>query len=374
MLFGLVLLLATSLILCFSVNIAMLLIGRILQGMSAAMVWSVALAFVIDSVDSRHVGQAMGWVGSASSLGTLIAPLLGGLIYAKAGYYPVFGMCFTLIALDVVLRLCVIEAKDAKSWLKVEEREEEQESLINRADGINPPGRHEDQPDMVPSAETNATEQTIRQSPMRLVHLLSKRRLLAALLGTVLESSIHTSFDSTLPLFVSSTFGWDATGAGLIFLPVILPTLLGPIVGALSDRYGPKWLATFGFLTAAPLLVCLRFVTENTIRHQVLLCVLLAGIGLSTTFVFGPLMAEITWSIQEGNEGFTVVPYALAYGLHTMSFSIGGILGPVLGGLIRDNFGWPAMGLTLGVVNLVAAAIAAIWTGGPLRLHTPQAA
>lgn len=160
---------------------------------------------------------------------------------------------------------------------------------------------------------------------MGLVHLLSKPRLIAALLGTVFESSIGTCFDSTLPLFVSSTFGWDSTGAGLIFLPFIIPSLMGPVAGALSDRYGPKWPAACGSTASAILLVCLRFVKDDTTEHKVLLCALLAGIGLSTTFVFGPLMAEITWSIQEGNDDFTMVPYALAYGLHSMSYSIGGI-------------------------------------------------
>jgi predicted MFS family arabinose efflux permease len=372
MLFGLVLLIATSLILCFSTNISMLVVGRLLQGMAAAMVWSVGLALVIDSVDGQHIGQAMGWIGTATSLGTLIAPLLGGLVYSKAGYYSVFAMCIALIALDVVLRLCVIEAKDAERWLEANEGEEQQETLINGTGEVNTRAGPEDQPESGELSESTATEQPSAVSPMRLFHLLSKPRLIAALFGTVIECGIQTAFDSTLPLFVSSTFGWDATGAGFIFLPLILPTLLSPIAGAISDRYGSKWPATVGFLAAAPLLVCLRFVSEDTIEHQILLCALLAGIGLSTTFVFGPLMAEITWSIQEGSEDFTVVPYATAYALHTMAFSLGGIIGALLGGLVRDSLGWSAMGLALGVANLAAAAVQAVWTGGPLRLHAGE--
>ncbi|KAM4063668.1 major facilitator superfamily protein [Hirsutella rhossiliensis] len=371
MLLGLVLLLGTSLLLCFSTNIAMLLIGRVLQGMSAAMVWSVGLALVVDAVDGQKLGEAMGWVGSATSFGTLVAPLLGGLVYSGAGYYSVFAMCFALIALDVVLRLCIIEPKDAKRWLKAQEPE--REPLIAEADGIGTRERR-DQPNTGSSAETNATERPTSPSLKKLAHLLSKPRLLAALFGTVIESGVQTCFDSTLPLFVSSTFGWEATGAGLVFLALILPTFLGPFAGALSDRYGPKWPATIGLLAAAPLLVCLRFVTENTIGHQVLLCALLAGIGLSLTFVFGPLMAEITWAIQEGSDDPTVEPYALVYGLHTMSFSVGGILGPVLGGLIRDRLGWPTMGLVFGVANVVASVVQIIWTGGPLRLSAGQSA
>lgn len=360
MLFGLMLLLGASLLLCFSTSIAMLLLGRILQGMSAAMVWSVGLALVVDAVDGQRVGEAMGWVGSATSFGITVAPLLGGLVYSRAGHYSVLAMCFSLIAVDIVLRLCVIEPKDAKCWL--EAREPEREPLITDA------GAGQDRPRTRPSAETASSP------PLKLAQLLRKPRLLAAFFGTIVESGAQTCFDSTLPLFVSSTFGWESTGAGLVFLALIMPTLLGPIAGVVSDKYGPKFPATTGFLASAPLFVCLRFVTEDSVGQQVLLCALLAGIGLSLTFVFGPLMAEITWSLQEGSANPDVEPYALAYGLHTMSFSIGGILGPLLGGLIRDHFGWGAMGLAFGIASLIAAVVQLVWIGGPLKLRKTQAA
>lgn len=201
---------------------------------------------------------------------------------------------------------------------------------------------------------------------MGLMHLLCKPRLLAALWGTVIESSINTSFDSTLPLFVSSTFGWGSLGAGLIFLPLVLPMFLGPVVGAISDRCGPKWLSSGGFIVSAPFLIALGYVTDDSVEHQVLLCLLLLGVGLCMTFVIGPLMAEITWSIQEDSHDFATVPYALAYGLYTVAFSCGAILGPIMGGIIRDNHGWGAVGLCLGIVAITSAVVHALWTGGPL--------
>ena len=45
-----------------------------------------------------------------------------------------------------------------------------------------------------------------------------------------------TSFDAVLPLYVKATFGWSSTGAGLIFLAVVLPSLLGPLIGWAADR------------------------------------------------------------------------------------------------------------------------------------------
>ncbi len=204
-------------------------------------------------------------------------------------------------------------------------------------------------------------------STMGVGHLLSNPRLLAALGGTIVEASINTSFDSTLPLLVSTTFGWTSIGAGLIFLPIALPNFFGPVIGAIGDRYGPKWLASGGFLVLTPLLLCLQFVTENTLGHQVLLCSLLTGVGFCMACIIGPLMAEITWSIQDDSKDFAVVPYAMAYGLYNVAFSIGAIIGPIIGGIIRDRVGMWAVGVTFGSITACASIICALFTGGPLR-------
>ncbi|QPH16608.1 hypothetical protein C2857_001292 [Epichloe festucae Fl1] len=117
MLAGLVLLVSATVLLCFMKNVAMLILGRIFQGMTSALTWSVGLALVVDTVSSERVGQAMGWVGIALSLGTLTSPLLGGIVYGKGGYYEVWVMCFAIIVVDIVFRVLVIEKKDAAKWL-----------------------------------------------------------------------------------------------------------------------------------------------------------------------------------------------------------------------------------------------------------------
>ncbi|KAK3081186.1 hypothetical protein LTR53_020486, partial [Teratosphaeriaceae sp. CCFEE 6253] len=55
------------------------------------------------------------------SLAILLAPLLGGVVFAAAGYYAVFAMAFGLIVLDVILRLFMIEKKIAVRWLPEQE-------------------------------------------------------------------------------------------------------------------------------------------------------------------------------------------------------------------------------------------------------------
>jgi MFS family permease len=105
-------------LLCIGRTVALLVLGRVLQGLSAAVVWSVGLALLVDTV-GRHVGQSMGYVNTAMAVGLLISPVIGGAVYAASGYYAVYDIAFAFLCCDIGLRLVLIEKKDAKRWLDV---------------------------------------------------------------------------------------------------------------------------------------------------------------------------------------------------------------------------------------------------------------
>jgi MFS family permease len=115
-LLGLLALCASTLLLCLGRTLALLVVGRVLQGVSAAIVWSVGLALLVDTV-GRDVGYAMGYVNIAMSVGLLISPAIGGAVYAAAGYYAVYYVAFAVIVCDIALRLVMIEKKVARQWL-----------------------------------------------------------------------------------------------------------------------------------------------------------------------------------------------------------------------------------------------------------------
>lgn len=370
MLVGWALLLGATFLLCFSNSIPLLVIGRLLQGLACAMTWTVGLAFLVDSVNPKKIGSALGWTSIAQSCGIFTGPILGGVVYHGGGYYPVFGMCFAILGIDIFLRFFVTEKKTAVKW---EERVKASPMILAQsvsfgqastkvADELEPRLSSED-----------PIEKEKKKPSQGMLSLLGKSRLWAALLGTAVEAMIQTGFESTLPLFVNETFHWNSVGAGLVFLPIVIPTFLAPIVGNLGDRYGPKWLCTGGFLFATPFLICLRFVTENTLEQKVMLFAFLACIGFGLTFVFSPLMAEISWAVEDGvdENDTSAKPYAQAYGLYNMAFSGGAVVGPLLGGMLRQRFSFGTMGWAFGAITFVTAIAQCLWIGGsPFQKRT----
>lgn len=76
------------------------------------------------------------------------------------------------------------------------------------------------------------------------------------------------------PLFVRETFYWTPVGAGLILLPLMCPCLLGPLIRNITDKHGPRWYSTTGFVLACPALVLLRQVRHYDTDQKALLYVL----------------------------------------------------------------------------------------------------
>ncbi|KAF6237389.1 hypothetical protein HO173_004279 [Letharia columbiana] len=376
LLIGLLALLGSTLLLCLGTTLALLIIGRLLQGFSAAVVWTVGLALLADTVDHEMIGQAMGYVSMSMSVAVLVAPLLGGVVYARAGYYSVFFMAFGLIVLDIILRVVLVEKKIAKQWVPAEPETSPPSPSKTLSEKATGPQITMDQPEHTPSPasapESSAPPLTIfptkRQLPP-VFTLLGSRRLLAALFCSLIQSTLLTAWDAVLPLYVHRLFGWGSTGGGLIFLPLILPSFVAPLIGYWSDKRGPRVPTTLGFLLAVPFLVAMRAVNHGGIDQIVLLCALLSCLGVALSMAMTPLLAEITYIINVKEKSHPGVfgrrgAYATAYGLFNTAFAGGMLVGPIWGGFVTQGSGWKTMGWTLAVLALVGAGVAALLVGG----------
>ena len=59
--------------------------------------------------------------------------------------------------------------------------------------------------------------------------------------------------------------------------------------------------------------------------------------------------------------------YAQAYALFNCAYAGGTLVGPLWSGLLVDRAGWSTMTWTLGLLSIVTAVPAALWTGGFIR-------
>lgn len=90
--------------LCGAVSSLWLLIAaRALQGLGAAVLMALSIAFVRDTVAKDKTGSAMGLLGTMSAIGTALGPSLGGVLLTAASWRAIFLVMVPLGALNLFL-------------------------------------------------------------------------------------------------------------------------------------------------------------------------------------------------------------------------------------------------------------------------------
>jgi EmrB/QacA subfamily drug resistance transporter len=81
----------------------LLIAARAAQGLGAAVMMALTLAFVGETVPKEKTGRAMGLLGTMSAVGTALGPSLGGLLIAGLGWRTIFLVNLPLGALNILL-------------------------------------------------------------------------------------------------------------------------------------------------------------------------------------------------------------------------------------------------------------------------------
>ncbi|KAL8671054.1 MAG: hypothetical protein Q9168_004425, partial [Polycauliona sp. 1 TL-2023] len=317
-LLGLIALGLSTLAIALTRDIIVLLIARILSGLSTAVVCTVGYAILFDVVSSEKIGSALGLVSMCQSAGLLVGPALGGVLYEYGGYFNTFIPAFCLIAIEIALRAVVVVKKRDRIPRGAEQGQEPSEVSIlakgctaHPTYGTNlPPATDTSQTDLEGSRKHSiiTTPQIVPPPPpssssiAKTMHLLfTSPRILTALLALFILNTILTAYDATIPIHIRTTFSLPASRASLLFLIMVSPFLLCPLSGYIVDRHGgPHLPATLGLLFLTPPVFILQTIdrpdpfltTYLHISPFAALGICLFAIGLGTAFCQPALMAE----------------------------------------------------------------------------------
>jgi Na+/melibiose symporter-like transporter len=314
-------------------------------------------------------------------LGTFLAPLLGGILYTKAGPEGVFGMGFAVIMVDLIMRALVIDKKVLKRYMTgsprssggssiVPDLQQEEEGALTH-DPNSQPG--EEAPLLGNKNDADSfklpRDQSSIAKKIKILPCLRNPRLLTAFLVAFVQAVLLSAFDATVPTTAQELFGLDALHAGLLFIPLGACNLvIGPLAGWFVDRYGTKAGAVLGYTFLVPVLVALRLTHEGGRDQIILYGGLLALCGTGLAIVGSPSLVEsgnIMRKYCEANPGFfgEQGPYAQLYGLNSLVFSLGLTMGPVLAGELKTQLGYGNMNVVLAGVSLATAALCMMWLG-----------
>lgn len=156
----------------------------------------------------------MAYVSSAMSIGLILGPVLGGIIYARCGYYAAFGLAFGFISLDMILRISLVEKKIAVRYLAAPSAANEDSRSVKMQDlpntGVQAFTETTSQADPNPSSAPTIWRNRIPT----VIRILRYPRLLVALFLSFVQALIISAFDATLPLHLNALFNYSALQSG----------------------------------------------------------------------------------------------------------------------------------------------------------------
>ena len=290
MIVALLVLAISTLAFAYAQSLTMLFVARMLQGAADALTWIVGFAMIADlySVDER--GRVMGWAMAGSTAGIIIGPVLGGWLYELGGIKLPFLVVAGLAFADAIVFTLV--ATDTKG------------------SGV--------------------------ATPLR--EVLSHRTIVITLLIVIAGAATVAMLEPVIPLVYRARFGMGPAAVGTVFaIAASCNTVMHIINGRLSDRWGSRRLMLLGLIGSAFVMPLLNLATDFTTALLTL---------VPMWAIFSMVVTPSLAYVAEAASAEGVESYGVVYGVYNVSWAVGLIAGPAIGGFLLERVGFGP--LTLG--------------------------
>lgn len=351
---------ASTLLFFFGTSFSVLVLARVLQGSAAAFVWTAGPTYINGRVGPEQMGTAMAWITMGSSIGEVTGPVAGGMLYEHYGHFSLLNVAIGIILVDIILRFLMEEKGEALNL-----------------------------PEHVPNESTPMLQEVAAYQPdilhgrSILIVLLSNKDLLASLWVGFMTAVIRTALEMVcpsneqklhllmsnhqmIPISLPLLFNWSESYSGLVLLCLIGPSLLGPVIGSLTNAIGPRYPSALSFLALGPVFVVLGFATENTMTSKIIFCICVLAIG-ATSFTaliahwcaISVLADNCEKEMQQEGKRASVGGAGKVYALMNIATAAGMLLGPIWADLVAQKWGWLGMCISFGAVAVLSGVIEA---------------
>ena len=284
---GILLFTITTFLIVFSHSIISLIVLRIFQGFSSAMIFGTSMAILTSVFQPGERGRAIGINITATYLGLSLGPVIGGLLTHYFGWRSIFAFLVPFGIISVIL----IQTKIKTEWAEaVGERFDWRGSVIHGIALASFMYGFSRLPSSlgwiciatgVLMAVVFLFFENRISNPVFDIRLILRNRIFAfSGIAALINYSATSAIGFFISLYLQYLKGLDARTAGLIMIsqPIAM-TLLSPIAGKLSDKKNPGVIASAGMGITALGLILLCFIRETTPDYFIVLLLLLMGIG-----------------------------------------------------------------------------------------------
>jgi EmrB/QacA subfamily drug resistance transporter len=318
-----------------------LIAGRTVQGVGAALLAPLAVPLVSAVYGPRRRGRALGVVAGVAGLATFAGPLVGGAVTQALGWQAIFWINVPVgLVLLLLVRGRVPESRGPRRALDVRGIVLATAALVALAWGL---VRAADAgwtaPDVVAglvvgvvlAAVFVAAERGVAE-PLVDVAFLRSRGFGAVSVATLCHSAVVLGAVFLMAQFLQAELGVGSFGAGVRLLPWTGSMMLvAPVAGRLVDRAGPWPVIVGGLVLAAAGYAWLALVSPPPVSYPSLVTPLLI-VGIGNSAVFPAVSAAVSAAAGADRVGS-------AAGVNNTVRQVGGVLGIAVAALAFTGAG-----------------------------------
>jgi EmrB/QacA subfamily drug resistance transporter len=260
---GILLFSAASTLCGVAPTLSLLIAARAAQGLGAAIMMALSMAFVGESVAKEKTGSAMGLLGTMAAIGTALGPSLGGVLIAGLGWQAIFlvNVPLGILALFLAHRHLPVDRQRAKAdsasfdtpgMLLLSLTLTAYALAMTMGRGSFGPLNAALLLAAVFGAALFVGAETRAASPLIQLKMLGNPVLSANLAMSMLVSTVIMATLVVGPFYLSRTLGLDAPLVGLVMSAGPLAAALSGIPsGRLVDRFGAQRTTIAGLIGMA---------------------------------------------------------------------------------------------------------------------------
>ncbi len=264
---GIALFTAASLLCAVAPSLWLLVAARAVQGLGAAVMMALTMAFVGETVPKERTGSAMGLLGMMSAIGTALGPTLGGVLIAGLGWRSIFFINLPLGVLTFALARSNLPAdrqaakKDGPGFDKVGTlllalTLAAYALAVTIQTGEGRGGLGAINIALLLAAVTGLGLFVLAEkkaaSPLIRLALFRDAALSASLAGSALVTTVIMATLVVGPFYLSRALGLDTAMVGLVLSagPLVV-ALIGVPAGRITDRFGAQRMTVAGLMAMA---------------------------------------------------------------------------------------------------------------------------
>ncbi|MEK4072680.1 DHA2 family efflux MFS transporter permease subunit [Paenibacillus sp. FSL M7-0656] len=297
--FSLSLSIGGTLIAALATGFEVLLIGRIIQAASMAVLVPLMFNTILIIFPPEKRGAVIGVLGLVLVVAPATGPTLSGIIIGSLGWQWIFWLSLPIIGICLLLGLRFIQnvstiSKPKIDFLSLFVSTVGFGGIVFAFSGVGEgEGGWGSAMVILPMIAGILAllvfvwrQNRIKQPMLNLRALKYPMFSIGTLMLFVCMLLILTSM-VVLPMYLIRGLGLDALTAGLVLLPGgILQAIMSPVMGKLFDRFGPRWIVPLGLIVISTALFFLKGISEST--SLILIMIMHTGLMVGICAVWMP--------------------------------------------------------------------------------------